>query len=349
VCLKMVKVLCLVALFAISAMVAYGIDEKCQAVLFDPSTKQTYYYDLSLLHHNDQTYIDSLWYRTDDNIIFYVNFCGQTASPCQNDTSVCVRIPDGDDYKYVSGGSTSTQTISLSDRNDYPSPNTVMVTYTNGVQCGPGTYTTKLYVTCVPDATPGFFYDFEQKGDCEGSLFMYSAAACGASPQSSSSAASSSASPGKCEATVTDGGKTYHYDLNALHHDDSVFIDSLWYRTSENDIFYVNFCGRTASACDDPDTSVCYRVPDGNDFKYLNHGSTSTQAFSVTKGKPAGKSVTVTYSDGDKCSSGKMKTNLVVECQPSATPGFFYDMDTISDCEVTLYMYSASGCSDRSW
>jgi len=315
---------------AFTVMAVNGIDVKCENTVVDPKTGHSYYYDLSMLHHGNETYIDYIIYRTDTFYVFYVNFCGQTSSPCkEDDTSVCIRFPD---FEYFSGGSTTTQTISVSDRSDYPSPGTVMVTYSNGMRCGYDTFKTKIYITCKEGTTPGYIYNYENTSACELSLFMYSQAGCPVGP-----------APVKCETTLTQAGKDYFYDLSALYHDQHTLVDPLFYKT-EDDTYYVNFCGQTATACESHDTSVCIRYADGGDYKYVNGGSTSTQTFSSTEGQPAGQSVTVTYSKGDKCKGGLKKTNLVVNCK-DATPGFFYDIKEIDDCETTLYMYSASGCA----
>jgi len=320
-------------------------DVKCDTVIVDPKTQIAYSYDLSSLHHDDKTYIDSLWYRTPENHIYYVNFCGQTASACEsNDTSVCMRIPDGGDFKYISGGSTSTQEFSLGE----DPLKSIVVTYSNGDKCDNSsrTYQTKIIVNCQPTAEPGFFYDVDETDKCQPILFMYSAAGCGKSVGSSSSSSSSgSVTPTDfCAATVSEGGKSYHFDLTPLYHSDQTPVDALWYRTVENNVYYVNFCGQSSS-CAYGDTSVCIRLKDsGFTYVFVSGGSTSTQKFSRTKGEPIDKSITVTYSDGSKCGSDKMKTNLVIYCHPDADPGFFYDIDIISECEATLYMYSAAGC-----
>jgi len=160
------------------AAFAFANDVNCNITLSDTKNHHSYNFDLTPLHHPDTTYIDSLWYRTTDNNIYYVNFCGQTASACDSDdTSVCLRLPDGDDYKYVNAGSTSTQKAALGDEG---SPqNTIVVTYSNGDKCESGTYTTHLSLTCQPDANPGFFHDIDNDNDCDVTLYMYSASACG--------------------------------------------------------------------------------------------------------------------------------------------------------------------------
>jgi len=331
------------AIISFIVIAVNGVDVKCQSIVFDPKSGQSYYYDLSTLHHGNETYFDNFIFQTDNSYVFCVNFCGQTASNCkENDTSVCIRFPNMD---YYSGGSTTTQTISVPDRSDYPSPENVMVTYSNGMRCGYGTFKTKFYLTCKKGQKPGQIYKFENTSLCEASLFMYSEAACPVSPYSSSSSSSSPVPPPvKCEATLTHAGASYHYDLNPLYHDDHTYVDNLWYRTEDNNVYYVNFCGQTAMACETKDTSVCIRYSDGGDVKFVNGGSTSTQEFSITKGQPIGQSITVTYSDGAKCQGGKKKTKLVVNCKEDAKPGFFYDIDETNDCEATLFMYSASGC-----
>jgi len=171
-----------VAIIAAFVMIACGKDVKCQSFVTDPNTGKTYYYDISPLYHNDSVYIDVIWLRLPNGEIYYVNFCGQTSSACEEeDTTVCIRLHDGPGWKYVSGGSTSTQKITASDRPDYPSPETVLVTYSHGVKCGTGRYTTKFYITCR-GVDPGFIYNFENSSFCEGSLFLYSVAGCPTSP-----------------------------------------------------------------------------------------------------------------------------------------------------------------------
>jgi len=288
-----------------------------------------------------------------------VNFCGQTASACESDdTSVCMRIPDGDDYKYMSGGSTSTQTISIAEDPKQSPSSSVTVTYSHGDKCGNGYYKTKIYVNCQQTAVPGYFYNIDQPNECEATLYMWSAAGCGrdvpyvgpssSDSSSSASASSSSSDPGFCAGVVKDEKKhrAYEFDLSMLHHNDSTYVDKLWYRTQDNTIYYVNFCGQTASACDTDDTSVCIRIPDGPDFRYVNGGSTSTQTISIAEdpNQSPDSSVTVTYSNGDKCGSGYFKTKMYINCQQTANPGYFYNIDRPNKCEATLYMWSAAGC-----
>jgi len=335
------------AVVALLLTLASAKDMKCEEAVYDPKTGQSYYFDLSRLHHDNRTYVDSLWYRTDENQIYYVNFCGQTAASCSDDCSVCLRVFDGQgDYKYICAGRTSTQKISIAEAPGKSPADSVTVSYSDGEQCGSGRFSTKIYVNCLDSATPGFIYDINETDRCAVTLYMYSASGCAQAASSSGSSTSSAGPvPGEfCEAVMTKDGASYLFDLRPLNHPSSQYVDTLWYRTPENLIYYVNFCGQTAAPCNDNDTSVCLRMYDGGDYKYINVGSTSTQEFSVTPGLTFGKSITVTYSDGAKCGMGTAKTNLVVNCQDGATPGFFYDLKEINECESTLYMYSSAGC-----
>jgi len=332
-----------------------AINVKCTQQIYDPTKLRWYEYDLSRLHHDETTYVDTLWYRNDKNVLYYVNFCGQTASACESpDTSVCIRRPVGGDYSYSSGGSTSTQEITIAEDPTQTPGSSVTVTYSKGEKCGNGYFKTKMYVNCQPTADPGFFYDADESNDCETTLYMWSAAGCGKempgpTPTSSSSAPSpSSSASGECGTTILDekNKRAYYFDLSRLHHDDHTYVDTLWFRTDDNVIYYVNFCGQTASACESPDTSVCIRIPDGEDYKYVSGGSTSTQNITIAEaqGQSPSSSVTVTYSNGDKCGSGTYKTKMYVNCQATANPGYFYNIDVKNECEVTLYMWSAAGC-----
>jgi len=153
----------------------------------------------------------------------------------------------------------------------------------------------------------------------------------------------------ECTGTVSDvkNHRSYKFDLSSLHHDDSTYVDTLWYRTDDNVIYYVNFCGQTASACESDDTSVCIRVPSGEDYQYNSGGKTSSQKITVAEAKDQSpsSSVTVTYSDGDSCSGGKYKTKIYVNCQQTANPGYFYNIEQSSgNCDATLYMWAAAGC-----
>jgi len=163
------------------AALAVAIDVPCNGTISDTKNHHSYAFDLSPLHHNDQTYVDSLWFRTVENNIYYVNFCGQTASACDSDdTSVCLRLPDGDDYKYVSAGSTTSQKLSIAEAPNQSPQNSVTVTYSKGDKCGEsGVYKTKIYVNCMKDADPGYFYDIDETNDCEATLYMYSSSGCG--------------------------------------------------------------------------------------------------------------------------------------------------------------------------
>jgi len=335
-------------------------DVKCVGNVYDPKSHHTYQFDLSRLHHDASASIDTLWYRTNNNTIYYVNFCGQTAAACESDdTSVCMRIPGGGGHKYVSGGSTSTQTFTLAEDPRQSPSSSVTVTYSNGEKCGNGYFTTKIYVNCQQTAEPGYFYNADDSNPCETVLYMWSAAGCGKDVSSTSSSSSSEPSsssssypqPDYCSAIIKDdkNRQAYFFNLSTLHHDDSTYIDTLWYRTDDNTIYYVNFCGQTASACESDDTSVCMRVPSGYDYSYLSGGSTSTQTISIAEmpGSSPSTSVTVTYSNGDKCSTGNYKTKIYVNCQPDAVPGFFYNIDRPNDCEATLYLWSAAGCGKK--
>jgi len=151
----------------------------CSAIVKDDVNRRAYFFNLTSLYHDDSWYVDTLWYRTSDNRIYYVNFCGQTASPCDSDTSVCVRVPFGSDYKYINGGSTSTQNISIAEMPGSSPSTSVTVTYTNGDKCGKGTYTTKIYINCEEAAHPGYFYNMEETNECEVTLYMWAAAGCG--------------------------------------------------------------------------------------------------------------------------------------------------------------------------
>jgi len=346
-----------VVVLALAAAMASAT--QCSGVVSDEKAHRSYEFDLSVLHHNSSYHTDPLWYRGSDGSIFYVNFCGQTAAACpSDDTSVCIRIPSGGDYQYVTGGKTSTQEISLAEAPGQSPSTSVTVTYSDGAKCGSGFYKTKIYVNCQQTATPGYFYDLDDSNKCEPILYMWSAAGCGkevpyvgsssSSSAPSSSASSSSSGPLTCSKTIRDvkHNHSYEFDLSSLHHNDTYVIDPLWYRASDGSIFYVNFCGQTAAACKSHDTSVCIRMRSGGGYEYLSGGSTSTQKFSIAEapGQSPSTSVTVTYSDGAKCGSGYYKTKIYVNCQRAAVPGFFYDIDETNKCEPILYMWSAAGC-----
>jgi len=323
-----------------------AVNVKCKGTVTDPQTLRSYEFDLSSLHHDESVYIDPLWYRTDKNVIYYVNFCGQTASACEtDDTSVCLRIPAGSEYNYTSGGSTSTQTLSRAEDPSVSIDSSVTVTYSKGEKCGSGYRKTKIYVNCKENANPGFFYDISEGGECESTLYMWSAAGCGKElPGPLPSSSSSSSGNDECSATIKDtkNRRAYHFDLSPLHHDESVPVDTFWFRTAKNIIYYVNFCGQTASPCRN-DTSVCLRYPN---YDYISGGSTSTQTITEAEqpNVTIDSGVTVTYSNGEKCGSGYRTTKIYVSCQESADPGFFYDADVSDEFETILYMWSIAGC-----
>jgi len=336
-------------------LAACAIDIPCKGDVYDPATHRTYEFDLSSLHHDASTYIDTLWYRTADNRIYYMNFCGQTAAGCaHDDTSVCIREPNGTSHHFFSGGATSSQNITIAEAPGQSASSSVTVTYSHGDKCGDGYFTTKVYINCQPTATPGYFYDADESDPCQTVLYMWSAAGCGKDVTSSSSAMSSASSvpePDYCSGIVKDEAnhRAYFFNLSSLHHDDKTYVDTLWYRTDENTIYYVNFCGQTASACEADDTSVCMRIPFGSDYKYVSGGSTSTQTISIAEmpGSSPSTSVTVTYTNGDKCGNGYYKTKIYVNCQQNAHPGYFYDIDQPNECEATLYMWAAAGCGEK--
>jgi len=167
---------------ALAFLAATAAAVECVGTISDVKNHRSYQFDLSSLHHDDSTYVDTLWYRTDDNTIYYVNFCGQTASACESeDTSVCIRVPDGDDYKYNGGGRTSTQKITIAEASDQSPSSSVTVTYSNGDNCAAtnGNYKTKIYVNCQQTANPGYFYNIDQPNSCDATLYMWAAAGCG--------------------------------------------------------------------------------------------------------------------------------------------------------------------------
>jgi len=335
-------------------LAACAIDIPCIGNVYDPETHRTYEFDLSSLHHDETSASDPYWYRTDNDRIYYVNFCGQSAAGCEHDdTSVCIREPNGTSHHFFSGGATSSQTMTISELPDQTPSTSVTVTYSHGEKCGNGHFTTKIYINCQPTADPGYFYGANYSDPCESVLYMWAAAGCGRDVTSSSSMMPSDSSipePDDCSAIVKDEAnhRAYFFNLSSLHHDDTTLTDPLWYRTDDNIMYYVNFCGQT-SHCDSDDTSVCIRFPDGPDYKYVNGGSTSTQTISIAEmpGSSPRTSVTVTYTNGDKCGNGYYKTKMYINCQETADPGYFYDINRTNECEVTLYMWSAAGCGTR--
>jgi len=193
-----------IALASLILAAAAAIDVTCFGVVTDTKNRRAYKFDLSSLHHDDSTYVDTLWYRTDDNVVYYVNFCGQTASACEtDDTSVCIRFPDGEDYRYDGGGRTSTQKITIAECPDQSPSSSVTVTYSDGDSCGNGKYKTKIYVNCQQTANPGYFYNIDQHGQCEATLYMWAAAGCGADvPYVDPSSSSSSGRPGQSSSSI---------------------------------------------------------------------------------------------------------------------------------------------------
>ena len=355
----------LVSFVALLGTVVYAM--QCSSVITDEKHHRSYQFDLSSLHH-DAGNNDTLWYRSVNNTLFFVNFCGQSSFSNISDTSVYIRFPDGQDYKYVSGGRTSTQEISIAEAPGQSPNSSVTVTYSDGSKCGNGTYKTKIYVSCNATCNPGYFVDPcegcpSEVNPCEPILYMWSSAGCGkevpyVGPSSSSisdssalssSSQSSSASPPPvvCSGTVRDEKthRAYKFDLSSLYHGPGL-NDTLWYRTDENIIYFVNFCGQSSANCTSNDTSVCIRFPDGEDYKYLSGGKTSTQKISIAEARDQSpsSSVTVTYSDGDKCGNGTYKTKIYINCQQTANPGYFYNIDEINPCESILYMWAAAGC-----
>jgi len=331
---------------AVLFLAVSAVNVKCKDSIYDPTKQKWYEYDLSPLHHDESQYVDTLWFRTNENNIYYVNFCGQTASACQNpDTSVCIRHPESQGYSFYSGGSTTTQKFSIAEDPSQTPGTSVTVTYSNGEKCGTGYYKTKMYVNCQYTANPGYFYNIDES-DCEATLYMWSASGCGKEIPGPSSSSSQSDT---CGGVVKDekNKRAYKFDLSALHHDETQYTDPLWYRASDGSIYYVNFCGQTASACSSQDTSVCIRREEGSGFRYDSGGSTSSQTISIAEDPHfgPGDSVTVTYSNGAKCpSGGNYKTKIYVNCMKTAIPGYFYNITQTGDCEATLYMWSAAGC-----
>ena len=115
-------------------------------------------------------------------------------------------------------------------------------------------------------------------------------------------------------------------------------------------MYYVNVCGisyyssNTYYNCKSG-SSICRRDMQN---QYSSYGLLAKQKVqpSIESDVKIGEGVTITYSDGDTCSSGKNKVGTVhIRCSNTADPGYLYDIKESDDCESSLYMYSVVGCA----
>lgn len=112
--------------------------------------------------------------------------------------------------------------------------------------------------------------------------------------------------------------------------------------------YYTNLCGisywstlPTNESCAKK-SSVC-RMLNG-ELKSFGLLRTQKITESLLQGAKKDQGVTVTYVGGDKCTDSEMFESIIhVICSESADPGFYYKVDE-TDCVVSLYMYSSSGC-----
>ena len=134
--------------------------------------------------------------------------------------------------------------------------------------------------------------------------------------------------------------KTYQYDLTQLNHADGEF-DTLFYRATSGDYFYINVCGQSGAACSDLTAAVCMRTVD---YDFYSHGSFNHQTFGPNENATADTGISIAYTNGDQCegSGERRSTNVLIFCKAEANPGYIYDATV--NCTATLRLYSSAGC-----
>lgn len=134
--------------------------------------------------------------------------------------------------------------------------------------------------------------------------------------------------------------ETYKYDLTPLNHQDGEF-DTLFYRATSGDYFYINVCGQSGAACSDLTAAVCMRTVN---YDFYSHGSFNHQSFEPNVEGTHADGIVVVYKEGDACdgSADKRSTRVVVSCKAEANPGYIYDATV--NCTAQLKIYSSSGC-----
>ena len=155
----------------------------------------------------------------------------------------------------------------------------------------------------------------------------------------------------KCYYSHKKGGKSYNYDLTRVYHpigsSDSFYIQD---PTSMN-TYYVNLCGESYYSTSGyydcmPGSSICRK--DLN-YRYSSYGLLESQSIvpCTETDVVVGQGITVTYSRGDACGSGKKSASVHVRCSDTADPGFLYDVtESNDDCNAIIYMYSVVGCAE---
>jgi hypothetical protein len=173
------------ALF-LSALLAVTSAQSCTFTAKDAATRTAYQYDLSGLTHAagmaDYSYGPDAYGNT-----FYINFCGDTTVGCTSQ-AVCQRARNN--YYYGCGASAK-QTFMKTNLTGQTLGTGVMLLYSGGDACSDGPLRmTLIYVSCNPNASPGWFYD-AYEGNCAYTLKMWSKYGCGTTvpyvPESSSS------------------------------------------------------------------------------------------------------------------------------------------------------------------
>lgn len=115
--------------------------------------------------------------------------------------------------------------------------------------------------------------------------------------------------------------------------------------------YYVNLCGQSYYA-----TSGYYDCEEGSPicrkdpyYRYSSYGLLDTQVIEpcTEADVGVGEGISVSYSKGDACGSGRKKSTVHVRCSDTAVPGFLYDVsESTDDCSAIIYMYSVVGCAE---
>ena len=140
---------------------------------------------------------------------------------------------------------------------------------------------------------------------------------------------------------VPSDGKTYHYDLTKLGHAPGV-ADTLTYRDTARNTFYVNMCGPSSEGCP-AGNAVCMKT---GMFDYVGIGKAETQKWEDSDKVEPGHGLQVTFSEGEECDIGNFQTVITLKCDPHEE-GTIETVE-IGECWYAMTLRSKHACASGS-